>query len=114
FVNLLDPELPVVEDPLIGRHSWGFYLDAGEAGGSPRLLAAAGRVRARAEEPLQTAFLVQAPEGKTGAARVWRGKRSIAGAKAFDLFGRPIPLSAEESGDSVLVRYESNPDGVVV
>jgi hypothetical protein len=114
FVNLLDPELPIVEDPLIGRHGIGFYLDAGEASGNPKLLAAAGRLRARVEEPNQTSFMVQAPDGKTGAARIWRGKRVLAGIKAYDLLGHAIPVSIEDSVESVLVRYDNKADGVIV
>jgi hypothetical protein len=114
FVDLLKSNLPVVEDPEIPARSWAFLADAGPEKGAARVLAVSGRLRARNELFQTTAFLSQAPAKTEGTARIGRGKRTFRGAKAFTIFGAPLPVTAEVNEDSVLLRYPNDPDGVVV
>ena len=115
FVDLLQPTLPLVQNPSIPPHSWGLYATAGRlATGSPHILAVSGRERVRVETAGLVAFVVQAPAGTTGSCRVWTGGRRLAGAKAFTYYGLPVPLDMVPSSGTVLVQYPNNPDGVIV
>jgi len=114
FVNLLDPNLPVVEDPEIPARSLAFLMEVGATRGLPRVVAVSGRLRARSEQPNATAFLTQGPAKTDGAARLWMGKRQIKGVKAFTVSGSPLAAAVRVDGDTLLVRYPNDPDGVVV
>lgn len=114
FVDLLDPKLPIVENPMVPARGTAFLLDAGARGSIPRLLAASGRVRATSNQAGSTAFLVQAPTGTTGAARLESAGRRLSSAQAWSTLGTPIPVQTEMQGASVLLRYANRAEGVVV
>lgn len=115
FVDLLQPSLPLVQNPAVPAHSWGLYQAVGRlAAGLPRLLAASGRIRAQLEAPRVTSIMVQAPADTPGAVRVWTGGRHLVGAKAYSYFGEQVPLSLSFSGDTVLAQYPNSQDGVIL
>jgi hypothetical protein len=114
WVNLLSPTLAVVEDPEIPARASGFFMAAGPDRGGPRMMAASGRLRAKYETGAATGFLVQAPAKTEGVARLWAGKRRAAGAKAYNVWGEPVNVSLYPDGDTLLVRYNNDPDGVAV
>lgn len=114
WVNLLSPTLAVVEDPVIPPRSNGLYMAMGPQRGGPRLLTASGRVRAKSEQSAVTGLLVCAPAKTEGVARLWTGGRRASGAKAFTVMGEPVSVSLYPDGDTLLVRYTNDPDGVVV
>ena len=114
FINLFDPTLPLLEAPVIPPRSWGLFQSAGAVSGGPRLLALSGRQRARAESATETSWLVEAPTGSAGAARVWAGERKAAFVRASTVFGQPVAATATANGDTVLIRYPNDADGVVV
>lgn len=114
YVNMLSPTLAVEEDPTVPARGTAFYMNAGLPKGGPRLLAASGRVRARSERADTTAFFVQAPAGTEGVARIYKGSKSYAGGKAYTVFGTPVEVNAYPDGDTILLRYKNDPDGLVV
>jgi hypothetical protein len=61
-----------------------------------------------------TSFLVQAPAKTDGAARVWAGQRRAREVAAATVLGAPVPISFETAGDTVLLRYANDADGIVV
>jgi len=65
------------------------------------------------EDPV-LAFLVQAPSGTKGVARIWTGNRTPVGVRAVTLFGSAIPVSIDRNGDTLLVHYPNESEGVVV
>jgi hypothetical protein len=114
YVNLLSPTLAVVEDPEVPARNWAFWADAGTGSGPPKLLATSGRLRHRFEDGGTTSFVVQAPTGTEGAARLFSGRKSVGGARAFTLLGAELPVRTFPDGDTLLVRYPNDADGVVV
>ncbi len=114
YVDLLNPSLPLVEDPVVPARGLGFFAKVSRQRGAPKALAVSGRVRAKTEQSGTTGFLVQAPAGTNGAARIWCGKRRISGVKVVSVFGEPIKASAEMGSNNVLIRYPNHPDGVIV
>ncbi|MCC6729179.1 MAG: hypothetical protein IT208_07550 [Chthonomonadales bacterium] len=113
FVDLLDPGLPLLEDPTIPARRAALYIDA-PSGRLPRLLAAAGRVLARSETPAATGFIVRAPSGTSGVARLSAGSRRLVGVRASTLLGAPVAASAKVEGATVQVRYANDAEGVIV
>ena len=71
-------------------------------------------MEAKIETPTSTGFFVRAPLHTTGAARLHAGGRKLVGVRASDRLGRPVAVQAAVEGDTVLLRYPNNPDGVVV
>jgi hypothetical protein len=114
YVNLLDPSLPILESPVIPSQTAGFFIDAGPERGNPRTLAVSGRLRARAESANETSWLAAAPTGTEGAARIWSGDRRVLAVKASTALGQQVPVTSTASGDTLLVRYTNDADGVVV
>jgi hypothetical protein len=114
WVNLLSPTLAVVEDPEVPARSSGFFMAAGPDRGGPRVMAVSGRLRAKYENGVVTGFLVQAPAKTEGVARLWAGKRRAVGAKAHNSWGEPVTVRLFPDGDTLLVRYANEADGVVV
>ncbi|MDD2763358.1 MAG: hypothetical protein PHE83_05220 [Opitutaceae bacterium] len=88
--------------------------NAGTTAGNGARLAADGQSRASHEGAQKTSFLVQVPSGTDGVARVWAGPRRLHEAKAFTLLGAAVPVSAQVEGDTVLLCYPNDADGVVV
>ena len=114
YVDLLDANLPVVEDPTVPAHGQALYLKAGSTRGAPRVLAVSGRLRARLEQPGSTGFFVQAPSGTLGAARLSTGGRTVASATGCTAWGRPVAVQTVASGSTVLARYPNDVDGVAI
>lgn len=114
FVDLLSEELSLVEDPVVAAGQCAFWVDAGPADSVPRLLAAAGRVRATFGSADTTSFVVQAPSQTPGVARVWTGGRAPAEVTAFTVLGASVPATFKAQGGSLQVRYDNEADGVIV
>lgn len=114
FVDLLSPTLAVLDRPVIPPHECAFLADANQTSGTPRVLAVSGRLRAYYEGTHKTSFLVQAPAQTEGVARVWAGQRHPQDVKVFTVLGVPVPVTSQVDGDTVLLRYANDADGVVV
>jgi hypothetical protein len=112
YVDLLDPKLPVLEDPSIPERTGALLMEAPRTAG--RLLAASGRVTALREARDGVGFVSRAPLGTPGAARIQCGNRKVLGAKAADLFGQPVAVSLVRNGQTALVRFNNHPSGVAV
>ncbi len=113
YVDLLSPDLRVLEDPEIQAGQAAFLKDIGPTS-APGLTAVSGRVDSVVEGTNVTAFVVRAPEGTAGVARLVQGSKALVAAKAWDMWGRPIPVSVASQAGSVLVRYPNRADGVAV
>jgi hypothetical protein len=111
---VLSPTLAVVEDPVVPPRSNALYLAMGPDKGDPRLLAASGRVRAKAERADSTGFMVQAPSRTEGVARLWTDGRKAVGARGYTIMGEPVNVSLYPDGETLLVRYQNDADGVIV
>jgi hypothetical protein len=114
FVDLLDPGLAVRDNPAIPAGECAFLADAGPAKGRPRLMAASGRVLTRYEVAGRSSFLVRAPDGTQGVARLWSGGRAVRSLAVFAADGQGLQGRSAEEGDTVVVRYPNRAEGVVV
>lgn len=114
YVDLLDANLPVVQNPTMAAHGCALLLKVNSTRGAPHVLAVSGRIRARFERPNATAFFVQAPSGTAGAARLSSGGKAIASASGTTAWGRPVAVRATANGSTVLLRYPNDADGVAI
>ncbi|MCP5529326.1 MAG: hypothetical protein H7A44_02705 [Opitutaceae bacterium] len=114
YFDLLSPGLDLVENPEIAPQSNALYRDAEAASPGAGMPCVSGRLRSYVEQPGRTAFVVQAPEGTDGAARVLCRGRKVGGVSAFTTTGEPVAVqSAVESG-SLALTYPNVAAGVVV
>jgi len=114
FVDLLSPTLAVLENPVIPPQECAFLAGAGQVQKSPPAPVVSGRLRAFYERAHRTSFLVQAPAQTEGVARVWAGRRRPRDVKAFTVLGASVPVTTQVEGETVLLRYANDADGVVV
>jgi hypothetical protein len=113
-IDLFSPTLSVADDRTIPPHSLALLYDLGADEEPPHIGFVSGRVQARIETPRLTEFFVRAPLNTPGVARLHAGHKSLAGARAVDRLGRPVDLQFDKEGDTLLLRYPNDPDGVIV
>jgi hypothetical protein len=113
-IDLLSSTLDVANGRTLLPYSQALLYDLGPSDALPSIGFVSGRVQAKIETPTQTVFFVRGPQDTPGIARLQAGTKKLAGARASDYLGRPVPLQADPQGNSVLLRYPNNPDGVIV
>jgi hypothetical protein len=114
FVDLFSPDLAVSENPTIPPQTNAFFAALDQAPGIPRAPHVSGRLRASYDSASLTSFVVQAPSGTDGVARVFAGSRHPTAIKAFTTSGAPVAITSQDGGDTLLLRYPSDADGIVV
>lgn len=108
YVDLLDPRLSVVVDPVVGPWSTALYADVTEQlRGIPTLLFAAGRVESRSETDTLTSLRISGPLNTRGAARIHTGGREPASV-------RPEGIQLVPSGDTVLLQFDNDPESLEI
>src|SRR5579884_4734 len=113
-IDLLSPTLSVATHRTIPSDSLALLCDLDTNASRPSIAFVSGRVQARIETDAETAFFARGPLGTMGVARLYAGSRQLLGARGFDRLGRPVSLEAIQEGDTVLLRYPNDPDGIVV
>ncbi|MEP6757170.1 MAG: hypothetical protein ABJA67_16820 [Chthonomonadales bacterium] len=114
YVNLLSPTLAVEEDPTVPAKSYALYRSIPESLTTPKILVVSGKIVADSERATATAFLVKAPEGTEGVARLSKANKTVVGVKATTIFGEPIAVNTYVDKETLLIRYENRADGVVI
>jgi hypothetical protein len=61
-----------------------------------------------------TALFVRGPLNTPGAARLHAGGKHLSGVRAIDHLGRAVIVQAIPEGDTVLLRYPNDPDGIAL
>jgi hypothetical protein len=113
-IDLLSPNLPVADDRTIPPRSLALLYDLGPDDEPPHIGFVSGRVQAKVETSATTSFFVRAPLNTPGAARLHAGGKRLNGAKAIDHLGRSVSVQATPEGDTVLLRYPNDPDGIAL
>ena len=113
-IDLLSPSLPVADDRTIPPRSLALLCDIGPDDEAPHIGFVSGRVQAKVETSAATSFFVRGPLNTPGAARLHAGGRHLSGARAIDHLGRTVNVQAVPEGDTVLLRYPNDPDGIAV
>lgn len=112
-LDLFSLSLEVRQDRVIPPHTAALLL-AVPSSGTPALLFTNGRLLAESTVAHQLGFLVAGPAGTQGFARIATANRPLLGVKAIDLYGDPIPIQVLDSGDTLLLTYPNDPDGIAI
>jgi len=113
-IDLLSPTLSVADDRAIPPRSLALLYDLGSDEDPPHIGFVSGRVQAKVETSTTTSLFVRAPLNTPGVARLHAGGKRLTGARAIDHLGRNIPVQAVPEGDTVLLRYPNDPDGIAL
>ncbi|MCX8052945.1 MAG: hypothetical protein N3B12_03985 [Armatimonadetes bacterium] len=106
YVNILDPKLSVVKDPLIGAWNCALYVDVSDqVTGVPKLLYSSSKVEFRSESATKTVLKLSGPLNTKGVARVFAGSRQIQAVSLPD-------ARIERTSDSVLLSYDNKPEPI--
>lgn len=114
YIDLLKPNLPLLRNPSIPANDMAFLQQVRTSETIPSILAVSGRLRVKSERAESTAFMAQGPDQTKGAARIYAGKRKALGVKAYSRFGLPLDATLKEEGNTLLIEYPNDPEGVVV
>ena len=112
--DLFSPDLQIEGDRIIGPHQTGLYWQMPDAGAPPRLEVADGRLAAKLQTASLTGFVLKGALASPGVVLLQSGGRTITGVRAIDYYGRAIPVQITNQGNSVLLQFPLNPDGVAV
>ncbi|MDH7601450.1 MAG: hypothetical protein QHI38_04805 [Armatimonadota bacterium] len=108
YVDILDPNLPVVKDPVVGPQRCAFYRDVtNQLAGEPRLLHCAYRLEEKTETADYSRFRVSGPEGTKGIVRVAKNGRRPAEVS-------PAECLVEEDAQTLAVRFSNKPESVTL
>lgn len=114
FINLLSPSLSIVNDMVVPAHTGVFLKKFDYDDDIPRILAVSGRMQAKYEGENVTCFIVRAPSGTNGSARLGTGKREVSCLYAFDSCGKQLPVSCKVEEGNILLSYSNCAEGIMV
>ncbi len=108
YVNVLDPKLSVVKDPVVGPRKCALYKDVThQPEGLPTLLCSSSKVEERIEKPTYTRLKLSGPAGTKGSVRVAKnGRQGIA--------VLPPEQTVKGDADTLLVRYNNQPESITL
>lgn len=108
YVDILDPRLPVVKDPVVPPQKCALYYDVTDQHpGVPRLLYSSSKVESKSESASWTLLKLSGPLKTTGVARIYAGGRQIQSVSLPD-------AKVECEGDTVLLTYPNKPESVEI
>ncbi len=114
-IDLLDPALPVLVSKDIPQDSWALLYDARSfQGAAPDVMYCSSALLKKRAGAESIAFFARGPLKTKGVARLHTGGRLLKQAEAFDALGHPVPIETLPEAETLLLRYDNLPDGVVV
>jgi len=116
FINVVGREVKLVNDPVIPVGGRGMFADvtAEMQSDIPRILISSDRIEGRLELADATSFFVTGPLKTKGVARLSTAGRNVASVTALDASEQPRKVFHRLDGDTIFVRYDSLPEGVMV
>jgi hypothetical protein len=113
YLDVLDLRLPVLTDVSLEPRTPRLLLRVEERLKRPGLLHTNARQVLRHETANRLAYLLSGAEGIAGVARL--SIRNLQGqVQLLDLWGRPVPVNVERSGETLLVRWNMGETGHVL
>ena len=107
YVNILDPKLPVVKDPVVPPQKCALYCDVTDQRIFPGMLLYSSSRGWSSQNKRHTHLELRGPLKTKGVARLFAGPAKMDSIK-------PQGVVVERSGDTVLLTYDNNPDGVTM
>jgi hypothetical protein len=113
YLNILQATLPVVEGVELGPDRLA-VLKVVEPGDRPRVLHCSSCIEWKSEEPGRVRLIVSDALGVRGACRLWTGGRPATETRSLSATGEAVDLSVEREGETLLLRYEDQPNGIAI
>lgn len=116
YVDVLDPGIRFVENPIIPPDHLGVFADVGRLMSSPkpRILLTSCRLDASAETDSETALLVSGPLKTRGVARISTAGRKVASISVADQSGNPVAFEQKVESGTLLITHDGLPEGVTI
>jgi hypothetical protein len=117
FIDLFDPEIPVLDEKRIESGQQAFLFNIERVGNpkSPQVLAAAARVYDESRTKTTYSFLARSPLNTTNVMRILLPARPVQ-TEVKDTLGRTVGADViwDESSRTCFLSFENDPDGVHV
>ncbi len=117
FVDIFDPDLPVVDGIHLAPGGSGLYRDVVqtlESEEMPKVLHATHRLVSQQSQGNETRFTVKGPAETPAVARLFFGKREILDVSATTADGRKIEVDVKNEKPTARLKFANDPDGVDV
>jgi len=115
YVNILKPDLPVVDGLRLGPDGLAVLKTLGEREGkAPRLLHSSSCVEWKSEEADRTRLIVSGALGVKGACRIATRGRELGTLEATAATDREPNLEVRSDGGTVLLTYDDLPNGTAI
>jgi hypothetical protein len=118
FVNVFEPQLPVVHDPVLGPGQSGLYVEVtrglAKAGGKPCVLFTTHRLMSSGFKGGKLSMTLRGPAETPAVARLFIGNRRVEKVTAHDATGRMVEAQVEAEDSTARVQVPNHPAGVTV
>lgn len=114
YVNVLQPDLPVVNNPSVPAGGWAIFKAVPERPGAPAIWHATARITHLQTNDRTTAFFIKAPSGTTAAIRLHTAGKTPARVCAWESSGNAVEVSTRTEGHSLLLKFSNHAEGVGV
>lgn len=114
YLNLFDPELPVVENPALPLGQGAFYKSVQLPARTPTVLHATHRLTVLESGRLLTRLRAEGPEGAPGRVRLDAAGMAVAGIDATEPPGVGVEVETKAQGATVLLSYPQSARGVTI
>lgn len=116
FINILDPNIELLSNPVVPVDGRCVLSDVTELmdDPTPRILISSDRIEASLERSDRTSMLLTGPLKTKGVARVTSAGKQIHSVTAMDSSGKDWGVFYREDKDSIFLRYDALPEGVIL
>lgn len=112
YVNVLQPDLPVVNNPSVPAGGWGLFKAIPARLKTPAILHATSRITHLHTDDRVTAFFIKAPTGTTASVRLYAAGKLPAQVHAWDEEGNAVNVSARAEKGTLLLNFPNRAEGV--
>ncbi|HET6453023.1 MAG TPA: hypothetical protein VFI02_01340 [Armatimonadota bacterium] len=116
FVDVLDPELPLLTNPTTPAQELGVMADVAKlmADSKPRILLSSSRIEASSETATETKVLLSGPLKTKGVVRFSTAGKKVKSVTVQDTTGKPVEREWGKAGDTLFIKHDGLPEGVLV
>ena len=116
FVNVLDPNIEVLVNPVVPVDGRRVLSDVTNLihDSTPHILISSDRIEASLERKDMTSMLLTGPFKTKGIARLSTAGKQVQSVTAIDSTGKDRSIFYREDNDSLFLRYDALPEGVMI
>ncbi|MHB0999135.1 MAG: hypothetical protein ACYC27_07805 [Armatimonadota bacterium] len=116
YINVLDPGIGVLNDPVIPTGKWSVLADSTEMmqDSKPRIMLTSDRIEASSEASAMTSMLLTGPSKTKGVARISTAGKQMSSITALDSNEKKVPVETKLEDGTLFIKYNSLPEGVII